>query len=189
MMLAVLMFLVPVEAGWASDRYLVESQRPSARPPSSPSPQTNRSLVNAVMALLATFDDAGVLPAEGTAQANQIIHALIQLQSALVKSTDPNLQEFLIEVLRNKIGDGWEEVYRSILDKGLTSLVVEALVTSTPQPGLWERPALVQAFKQFNVTEADWRMVERIYLRARDAYGKQGQSIHEAFSAWQRRMS
>ncbi|MGD9850248.1 MAG: hypothetical protein AB7T38_03170 [Nitrospirales bacterium] len=149
------------------------------------SPQrTSRSLVNTVMALLATFDEAGVLPPEGTAQANQIIHALIQLQSAVVKTSDPELQRFLSEAIRVKVGDNWEETYRSIPHTGLTSVVVEALMTYASQSSMWTQPGVVLAFRQFNVTEDDWLVIETIFFRARDVYGQQGVSIHDAFSAW-----
>ncbi len=174
---------------WAPYQYRVEQQGPATSAPSHSSGRTKQSLVNTVMALLATFDDAGVLPAEGTVQANQIIHALIQLQSALVKSTNPDLRQFVFEALREKAGDGPDEVSGTLLAEGLTSRVVEALVTSAVQPGVWERPALVRAFQEFNVTEADWRVVETIFLHAREAYAIQGRSIHEAFSAWQHRIS
>ena len=181
-MLAGMMSLFPVPMCLASETPIIESQGPSSNTPGSPTSRTNRSHVVAVMALLATFDDAGALPPEGTAQANQIIHALIQLQSVLVKSADPDLQSFLVEALGGKTGDGWEEVHRTLLEKGLTSLVVEALVTFAQQSAIWERPALVQAFQQFNVTEADWRIMETTFLLARDEYATQGSSIHKAYS-------
>ena len=174
---------------WAPYQYRVEQQGPATSVPSHSSGRTKQSLVNTVMALLATFDDAGVLPGEGTAQANQIIHALIQLQSALVKSTNPDLRLFVFEALRGKAGDGPDNVSGTLLAEGLTSRVVEALVTSPAQPGMWERPAVVQAFQEFNVTEADWKVVETIFLHAREVYATQGLSIHEVFSAQRHRIS
>lgn len=188
-MLAGMVALFPVPMCMASESPIIENQGSPPNTPGSATSRTNRSLVVAVMALLATFDEAGVLPLEGTAQANQIIHALIQLQSALLKSHDPDLQNFLVEALGGTTGDEWEEVHRTLLEKGLTSRVVEALVTSASQKDPWERPSLVQAFQQFNVTEADWRIMETTFLRARDEYATQGSSIHQAYSAWVRKMS
>ena len=62
-----------------------------AASPLQPSPdfslkRTDSALVGSIMALLATFEAADVLPPEDSSQANQLIHGLIQLQSALVKS-------------------------------------------------------------------------------------------------------
>lgn len=45
--------------------------------------------VGSVMALLATFQEADVLPPEASPEANQLIRALIQFQSAFMKSQNP----------------------------------------------------------------------------------------------------
>ncbi|MDR4493571.1 MAG: hypothetical protein R3B74_03955 [Nitrospirales bacterium] len=151
--------------------------------------RTRRSLVNTVMALLATFEEAGVLPPEGTAQASQIIHALIQLQSVVVKTSDPDFQRFLAEAIRVQIGNNWEKTYRSLPQTGLTSIVCEALVTYASQSVVWEQQGVARVFRQFNVTEADWVVVETIFLRAREVYAQQGVSIHNVFSDWLNKMS
>ena len=130
-----------------------------------------------------------MLPPEGTAQANQIIHALIQLQSAVVKTSDPDLQRFLSEAIRIKVGKDWEETYRSLPRIGLTSMVFEALVSHDTQSGLWKQEGIARAFRQFNLTEEDWVVVKTIFLRARDVYTQQGASIHDAFSVWLKKMS
>ena len=46
-------------------------------------------LVGHIMALLSVFEQADALPPESSPEANQLIHALIQTQAALTKSTDP----------------------------------------------------------------------------------------------------
>lgn len=190
MVIVVVSLLVSHRDGvWASDRLIVQNQLPPPPALSKSLQRTNRLLINAVMALLATFDEVGVLPEEGTSQANQIIHALIQMQSALVKSTNPDLRQFFSEVLSGKLGEGDEEIDRKIFEEGLTSVVVEALVTSPLQPDVWEQPGLVQGFQQFNVTESDWQMVKTVYWRAREAYVKKGLSIHEAYVAWRHQLS
>lgn len=220
--LASLIFLLPVESGWGTDawglsvpkseqilhvtgvgffvhedegktyssyRCIGECQNLRTILLADFSTRTSRSLVNTVMALLATFEEAGVLPPEGTAQANQIIHALIQLQAAVVKTSDPELQRFLAEAIRVKVGDNWEQTYRSLAHTGLTSMVMEALMTYASQSGMWRQQGVVLAFRQFNVTEEDWSVVENIFLRARDVYAQQGVSIHATFSAWLKKMS
>ena len=69
------------------NRVLVTSERASS------------SMIGNIMALLATFDEAAILPPEGTAQANQVIHGLIQLQSALIKSPSSELAAYRMTAL------------------------------------------------------------------------------------------
>ncbi|MGE0473048.1 MAG: hypothetical protein AB7P17_05395, partial [Nitrospirales bacterium] len=119
----------------------------------------------------------------------QIIHALIQLQSVVVKTSDPDFQRFLAEAIRVQIGNNWEKTYRSLPQTGLTSIVCEALVTYASQSVVWEQQGVARVFRQFNVTEADWVVVETIFLRAREVYAQQGVSIHNVFSDWLNKMS
>ncbi|HEX2055392.1 MAG TPA: kelch repeat-containing protein, partial [Nitrospiraceae bacterium] len=56
------------------------AQRIIDHPPPEHRARATSRHVGSVMAMLATFDEAHVLPPEGTAQANQIIKALIQFQ-------------------------------------------------------------------------------------------------------------
>ena len=44
------------------------------------------------MAVLATLQDADVLPPEDTPEANRVIKAVIQFQSVFLKSSDPAVQ-------------------------------------------------------------------------------------------------
>ncbi len=51
------------------------------------------------MAVLATLQDADVLPPEGTPEANRVIKSVIQFQSVFLKSSDPSVQSFLTQAL------------------------------------------------------------------------------------------
>ena len=55
--------------------------------------------VGASMAVLATLQDADVLPPEGTPEANRVIKAVIQFQSVFLKSDDLAVQVFLTHAL------------------------------------------------------------------------------------------
>src|SRR6266542_948807 len=79
----------------------------------------NRPLVGNVMALLAVFEDADVLPPESSPDANALIHALIQTQAALRKSGNPVVREWFMGAFRNA------EQF------GLTRLSPDALTTQT----------------------------------------------------------
>src|SRR5437870_1155105 len=61
--------------------------------------ESNRALVGHVMALLSVFERAGVLPPESSPEANNLIHALIQTQAALTKSTDPATRRWFGDAL------------------------------------------------------------------------------------------
>src|ERR1041384_4437668 len=79
----------------------------------------NRPLVGNVMALLAVFEDADVLPPESSPDANALIHALIQTQAALSKSRNPVVREWFMGAFRNP------EQF------GLTHLSSDALTTQS----------------------------------------------------------
>ena len=56
------------------------------------------------MAVLATLQDADVLPPEGTPEANRVIKVVIQFQSVFMKSNDPAVQGFLSQALEAQGG-------------------------------------------------------------------------------------
>ena len=150
--------------------------------------RTSSIFVGSVMALLAALEDAGVLPPEGTAQANQIIHALIQLQSVLVKSDSPELGHYRSQAqdwytTENKGNISW-----SLQQQGLTSHLLEALLRYSPTPPLWEREEITRVFQAFNVSRADWDMIDDVFSRAEVVYRNRNTSIHEVFADWRARM-
>src|ERR1044072_8333341 len=57
-------------------------RQPTATGANAEAARTPSPYIGSIMALLATFQDAGILPPEGTSQANGIIKAVIQFQSA-----------------------------------------------------------------------------------------------------------
>src|SRR5215813_5484620 len=58
--------------------------------------------VGASMAVLATLQDADVLPPEGTPEANRVIQIVIQFQGLFMKSSDPVVRGFLDQALAMK---------------------------------------------------------------------------------------
>src|SRR6476660_3746377 len=61
--------------------------------------RTSSGPVGASMALLATLQEAGILPPEGTPEASKIIQIVIQFQGLFMKSTDPAVRQVLGEAL------------------------------------------------------------------------------------------
>src|SRR5574339_571395 len=76
--------------GWVMP-VMVQAQ---GRTPSAP--------VGASMALLATLQDAGILPPEGTPDANKVIQIVIQFQGLFMKSMDMAVRQFVDEALKTK---------------------------------------------------------------------------------------
>ncbi len=150
--------------------------------------RTSSIFVGSVMALLATLEDTGVLPPEGTAQANQLIHALIQLQSVLVKSDSLELKHYRLQAQDWYQAQNTGTIAWSIEKKGLTSHLLEALLRYDPTPPLWEREEITRVFQSFNVSRADWDLIDDVFTRAEAVYQNRKASIHEVFAEWRARM-
>jgi len=146
------------------------------------------STVGTVMALLATFQDAGVLPPEGTAKANQLIHGLIQLQSAVMKSSSPELRDYVVAALRHGLRTSRKESFALVHDDGLTLPVLESLVKYAHEHPLWDEPQIVAALHAYNVTRQDWVLMTHIFTEAKDAFCVNGRSIHRVYEQWRKRM-
>ena len=152
------------------------------------SERASPSMVGTIMALLATFDEAGVLPPEGTTQANQVIHGLIQLQSALMKSPSPELAVYRIAAVAH-----WRNQHKEIADdglgeEGLTDRVLAALILNDQEHPMWENPKIVSAVQAFNVTRTDWRLIVELFHKADAVFREQGRSIHKVYDVWRMSM-
>jgi hypothetical protein len=147
-----------------------------------------QALVGSVMALLATFEAANVLPPEGTSQANQLIHGLIQLQSVLVKSQALEWSEYVSAAVNHRFEMDSAAILRSIHQSGLTSKVLEALLIYDKKMPIWDQPAMAQIFQRYNVSRPDWQLIEQIFAQADTAYRTKGSSIHEAYEQWRSQM-
>lgn len=150
--------------------------------------RTPAAHVGSVMAMLATFDEAGVLPPESSPQANQLIRALIQFQSAFLKSSEAAVREFLASALqvhgRQRAG--------AILDRfaltGWTSESLEAVVDYSMQHSMWDNPKLSRAFQAYNLSERDWEFVRNVFLQARRNLVGREHDLHAVFARHRSRM-
>jgi len=139
--------------------------------------EPGRPLVGHVMALLATFEQADVLPPENSPEANALIHALIQTQAALTKSTNQATRKWFTEALRRSASPGPELSPHD----GLTSRNLEAIVAyaSTHPPA--DRPDVLAGLREFNVSKADLDRLARVYGQARDRLRADGRNIHRVY--------
>ncbi|MEO6201657.1 MAG: hypothetical protein ABIU05_00920 [Nitrospirales bacterium] len=176
---------------WVPDHLFLAHREVASSPHPSPdfsSKRTGSALVGSVMALLATFEDANVLPPEGTSQANQLIHGLIQVQSALVKSQSSELSEYLSAAVEQCFEKESAGLLQSIHQRGLTSKMLEALVSYNHKIPMWEKPALTELFQGYNVSRQDWELIEKIFDQADAVYRRKGSSIHDAYELWRAQM-
>src|SRR5713101_1705058 len=156
---------------------------------SSAAGESSRPLVGHVMALLAVFEEADVLPPanEGTdlksvPDVNALIHALIQTQAALTKSTNPATRGWFADALRRSEAREAEPDPR----EGLTSRTLEAIVTYAETHPPTARPDVMAGFQEFNVSPADLDLMTRVYRQARDRFRSTGQNIHRIYEAQRR---
>ena len=140
-----------------SHAHLVETRRPS----------TPAAHIGAIMAILSTFNEANVLPPEHDPQANQLIHALIQLQSVLLKSQNAAIHEFVRGALALKYEKSFESIHSNISNTGLSMQVLESLIDYAETHSPWLHEELTEEFLTYNVQRVDWNLVRKLVLEAR----------------------
>jgi hypothetical protein len=156
---------------------LVKSQ---GRTPSGP--------VGASMALLATLQDAGILPPEGTPEANKVVQIVIQFQGLFMKSTDPAVEQFVGEALNAKFAARAEDTGAEFRKAGWTSEVLEAVCDHYAGLSLQERAQLAGSFTRVNMRREDFESLSDLFVRARSAFSRQGRDIHRVFADHRRNM-
>jgi hypothetical protein len=140
------------------------------------------------MAVLATLQDADVLPPEGTPDANRVIKAVIQFQSVFLKSGDPSVQLFLTQALAAPGGRSADETLSRFRSTGWTSDVLEALNKQWIATAIDQRDHLAPGFRQFNVSPADFDWLMEFIAKARTAFMQRGQNMHQVFAQRRREM-
>lgn len=140
------------------------------------------------MAVLATFQDAGILPPEGTPQANKVIQIVIQFQGLLMKSTDVAVRHFVDEALQGKYGPRGDGLGAEFLKGGWTSEVLEAVCDHYVELPVEERTQLAGSFVRVNMRPEDFEILSDLYARARSRFTQEGRNIHEIFAEHRRNM-
>ncbi len=144
--------------------------------------------VGAVMAVLATWSEAGVLPPESTPDANRIVKALIQFQAALMKSDHPEVRQFFDRAFERKFGSTWEQHLRQVRAEGWSSRALEAVVEYGADPLRAEEPALETGWRDFNVGSKDLRLLADLHTAAREQFLSEGKDIHAVYEGKRRLM-
>ncbi len=146
--------------------------------------RTPAAHIGSIMALLATFHEAGVLPPESSREADRLIHALIQSQSMFLKSSDPVVRDIFASALNEKFdakkAASLTQVFAST---GWTSETLEALVDYPARRPMRDEPRLKNLLREYHVTAADWALVEQVFAKAREQLFEQGKQVHAVFAA------
>jgi hypothetical protein len=140
------------------------------------------------MALLATLQDAGILPPEGSPQANKVIQIVIQFQSLFMKSTDPGVRQFVDQALGAKFAAHADEIGADFRKTGWTSEVLEAVCDHYAELSVQEHSQLAESFMRVNMRPEDFESLSGLYAKARTAFSDQGRSIHRIFAEHRRNM-
>jgi hypothetical protein len=144
--------------------------------------------VGASMAMLATLQDAEVLPPEGTPEANRIIQMVIQFQAVFMKSSDPALRDFFDQALLAQWADQAQPLGVAFRTRGWTSEVLEALSEQYRKLSPQERTRLAGAFASFNMRLADFEILSELFRKAQTRFSQRGQDIHRIFAEYRRTM-
>lgn len=145
--------------------------------------------VGAVMAILGTFNEAGVLPVESDPRANQLIRSLIQFQSVFMKNQETAVHAYLSSALFARWGEQGAMIQDAFYEQGWTTHTLEALVDYSKIHLMWEDARMEEVFRQYYLSPADWVLVEEIFDAARQRFISEGQDIHQMFVLQRERMA
>lgn len=157
----------------------IQSQRPAR----AASPH-----IGSAMALLATLQDAGVLPPEGTRDANHIIRFVIQFQSAFTKSDDPAIQAFLRQALASPPEEQAADIVNGFHTTGWTSEILERLSDEEARRSAEDLQGLAQGFTPFNLSVAELHQFMQLVRKAREAFHTRGLEFTHIFSLRRKEM-
>jgi hypothetical protein len=138
--------------------------------------------VGSAMAVLATLEQAQVLPPEGSREADRIIQYVIQFQSAFTKSSDRSLQDFARRAVAAKHGEKAMLVLEQFHANGWTAEMLDALSEAdlhTPQEDM---KRLIAGFEQFNVSVDDFKRFMQLIRDGRSALATQGQRFADVYA-------
>ncbi|UVT21170.1 MAG: hypothetical protein H8K03_04420 [Nitrospira sp.] len=134
------------------------------------------------MAVLATLQQAQVLPPEGTRDADRIIQSVIQLQSTFAKSTDRSVQDFANRAVADKHRENATTVLERFRSTGWTAEMLEALADADVHVPAEELQRLATGLGQFNVSVEDFRRFMQLVRDSRSALAAQGQHFEEVYA-------
>ena len=156
---------------------------------SSPVPsRASPAQVGTVMALLAAFQDADVLPPESSPEANRLIKALIQFQAAFMKSQHPAVTHWLREAVTMQGGPEAAAEVERFRARGWTARSLEAVVDYAEGRALWDNAGMDEGFRAYHVGRDDFELLARTVRAARAGLAARGDTLHGTYTARRREM-
>lgn len=134
------------------------------------------------MAVLATLEQAQVLPPEGSREADRVIQSVIQLQSVFAEGTDPSIQEFAQQALAHTHGTNAPTALEQFRINGWTADMLEALADAERRASADERQGLATGLGRFNLSVDDFRRLMQLVRDGRSALETRGQSFQEVYA-------
>lgn len=138
--------------------------------------------VGSAMAVLATLEQAQVLPPEGSREADRVIQSVIQLQSVFAKGTDRSVQEFAQRALANTPGRNVQMVLERFRSNGWTADMLVALADADRHASADERQELAAGLGQFNLSVDDFQRFMQLVRDGRAALAAQGQNFDDVYA-------
>jgi hypothetical protein len=192
---ACLITLFPVSLALGGLVAIVEAAPALADPAPNPvltqtarSAKTASPYIGSAMAVLATLQDADVLPPEGTPEANHIIRFVIQFQSVFTKSEDAAVREFARQAMAEKYGDRAPDIVGSLRTTGWTADVLERLSDEEARRPPEDLGALAHGFAPFNLSVEEFHRFMQLVRDARQAFRTRGLEFGNIFSSRRKEM-
>jgi hypothetical protein len=138
--------------------------------------------VGSAMAVLATLEQAQVLPPEGSREADRVIQSVIQLQSVFAKGTDQSVQEFAQRAIANTPGGNVQMVLERFRSNGWTADMLVALADADSRASAEERQEMAAGLGQFNLSVDDFRRFMQLVRDGRAALEARGQNFDEVYA-------
>jgi hypothetical protein len=134
------------------------------------------------MAVLATLEQAQVLPPEGSREADRVIQSVIQFQSVFAKGTDRSVQDFVRRAVAGKYGEEASPILERFRASGWTAEILEALADADQDTPAEELKRLATGFGQFNLSVDDFKRFMQLVREGRSALAAQGHNFEEAYA-------
>lgn len=144
--------------------------------------------IGAVMAALATLQDAGVLPPEESREATHIIKWTIQFQSVFMKSDDVAVRAFALQALAPSYGEQAPDRLASLRSTGWTAEVLEALADEEARTTEEARQLLAPGFGPFNLSTEDFHRFMQLVREARQSFTQRGLAFSTVFATRRKEM-
>jgi len=134
------------------------------------------------MTVLATLDQARVLPPEGTKEADRVIQSVIQLQSLFMTSPHPAVSDFLQRAVERFGGENPAITVAEFRSSGWTSGILDALARAAQAATPEELQMLEEGLRSVNLSMEDFRRFMRLVTDGEQKLATTGRNFHDVFA-------